>query len=308
MFVFQWEVSQEGYQWVETPCGRFLDEEAYRDDTKCWLLTLGKPPGADVLLRLYQPLEEHNALFRIFAETPITQESIKAFADTYGMLTLGELDAYYLITNSAAKLGSSFVGIGEQLLLWEQEITAMREAVMLWDLGQDGEREKLSHYVTWDGDNGVAYQLPDSEMQSDDEKTLWKLIARKDYHPERLQWVTPGEVLTPVKFYLQDVINAHQAGRVSPQMFWSPGENALRERVVPHNLLGALWLQLALAIDGERQYRRCLQCGQWFEVERSDRRFCSNTCRWRTFRDRKESAAASLESAPGRSRKKRGTT
>ena len=45
----------------------------------------------------------------------------------------------------------------------------------------------------------------------------------------------------------------------------------LAVRIVPDNLLGALWLQFALAMSGER-HRRCEQCGRWFAVKPRGRR------------------------------------
>lgn len=51
----------------------------------------------------------------------------------------------------------------------------------------------------------------------------------------------------------------------------------------PRTLLGALWLQCAMALSGQREFRKCRQCGKEFEVSttlrspetrRLDARFC----------------------------------
>src|SRR5262249_22046787 len=68
------------------------------------------------------------------------------------------------------------------------------------------------------------------------------------------------------------------------------GKTFLRD--LPRNLLGAIYLQFAHAIQGGRQSRRCQQCNTWFELARgrTDRSYCSNACRTRTHRERQQRA------------------
>jgi hypothetical protein len=70
-------------------------------------------------------------------------------------------------------------------------------------------------------------------------------------------------------------------------------------RVVPTNLLGAMWIQLAVAIAEDKRFRKCpaRDCTVvWFEVStgplgvREDAEFCSARCRHTAYRDRKTSA------------------
>ncbi|MFZ0423447.1 MAG: hypothetical protein WAL80_11270 [Xanthobacteraceae bacterium] len=56
---------------------------------------------------------------------------------------------------------------------------------------------------------------------------------------------------------------------------------AMRLRVQPRTLLGALWVQLAQTIAGGTMIRACLHCGGWFECgpgtdRRLDAKFCSD--------------------------------
>jgi hypothetical protein len=59
----------------------------------------------------------------------------------------------------------------------------------------------------------------------------------------------------------------------------------------PTHLRDALWIQLALAIDGNLNLRACIECRSWFTLEagrgRSDKEYCSNACRMRAYRKRK---------------------
>jgi hypothetical protein len=61
--------------------------------------------------------------------------------------------------------------------------------------------------------------------------------------------------------------------------------------VEPVDLLSALWLQFARAVDGNRTYKRCerVGCSEWFEltpsVSRSDRQYCSDSCKAKAWRE-----------------------
>jgi hypothetical protein len=63
-------------------------------------------------------------------------------------------------------------------------------------------------------------------------------------------------------------------------------------RFAPSNLAGALWLQLAESIAGDKRWEGCPGCGQWIEVKtaerRADRRYCSEACRAKAYRARKQ--------------------
>ncbi len=67
----------------------------------------------------------------------------------------------------------------------------------------------------------------------------------------------------------------------------------------PNNLLGAMWLQLATAVEEDKRFRKCpaRSCPVvWFEVStgplgvRDDAEFCSARCRHTAYRDRKTAA------------------
>jgi hypothetical protein len=64
--------------------------------------------------------------------------------------------------------------------------------------------------------------------------------------------------------------------------------------IVPVNLLGAIWLQLAQTISGSKRHRACHVCKTWFEVSpqkyRKSRLYCSEACRSQAYRERKEQA------------------
>ena len=62
----------------------------------------------------------------------------------------------------------------------------------------------------------------------------------------------------------------------------------------PTSLIGAMWLQFALAISKRQRDRACEVCGHYFELSldasRSDRRYCDNACRNKALRLRQKAA------------------
>ncbi len=76
--------------------------------------------------------------------------------------------------------------------------------------------------------------------------------------------------------------------------FGVSGAGDLAATLMPKGLIGALWLQAALAITGKADYRQCTDCPTWFalspEQGRPDKRFCSDACRMRAYRKRRKKA------------------
>ncbi len=107
---------------------------------------------------------------------------------------------------------------------------------------------------------------------------------------------TPGDVLPNV----QRTINARLSAETGARMLWDREEGRLRLHLRPASLLGALWLQLARAIDGNADYRRCRVCAAWFELHpdraRTNRAYCSDACRFKAYRGR-QARARQLQAA-----------
>src|SRR5262249_60440765 len=80
----------------------------------------------------------------------------------------------------------------------------------------------------------------------------------------------------------------------TPRLAWDEATGRTQLKLVPATLLTALWLQFASAIEGNKRYRRCKECGQWFEVSpetaRTSRLFCSGPCPAKAYRGRRHRA------------------
>ena len=70
----------------------------------------------------------------------------------------------------------------------------------------------------------------------------------------------------------------------------------------PLSLIAAMWLQLALAVTGEKQFVACKFCRRMFEIStdqsgfRSHREFCTDSCKTMDYRKRKRTALRLWES------------
>jgi hypothetical protein len=108
---------------------------------------------------------------------------------------------------------------------------------------------------------------------------LWLADHRKSFErTRRLKWLFDR--------HLQ-----HVQGRLA---FNPAGEPRLA--LEPLTLVSAMWLQLALAITGEKRFVACKFCRRLFEISteetgfRSHREFCSDSCKTKDYRKRKRTA------------------
>ena len=245
--------------------------------------------------RRYNPLQE-SALFITFANLKPQPEEILEFANQYGLL--GEEKRIY---------GTRF-SQGETLGFWEGQIQAMKKAWDLWNRTEQEDMEGLARHIHWfkdsDGRDGVAYtaQLLGKEVAAAVSKVGFKraadkfsaeIIASAFYQSHRLEMMHPGDVIVPAKYYVQKVINKHLEKRVSPKILWDVRRQPVKLRLfhMPESLIGALWLQFAQAVHGDKKFYYCDQCGSAFELDprigaKRGRKFCSNACRSKALRNR----------------------
>jgi hypothetical protein len=224
--------------------------------------------------RLYDPFTTDPALFRNFVEVRPDRDSILAFANQHGMLGVGTW-----IERFKPKVRPGGMR-GETLQDWGEAISAMRRAVQLWDMAETRDVDGLSTLIrpgktSWvyaDAAGSVARMEPVIDLpQADD-------------------------VVAPASFFVQRWINEGLEGSAAPQLRYEPETGKRVIQLVPGNLLSAMWLQFAQAVSGKKRNRTCKECGRWFEIStdeggfRINREFCSDACKSRDYRKRKDQA------------------
>ena len=182
----------------------------------------------------------------------------------------------------------------------------MHHLVRLWQAATDGDLGVLSEYIKWKSDpttkavTSVSYEEPTSGLGIMKPTRSFSLIASELHRPELFGDFTRGDYVGPALHALQAGINKIlQKHPVNPRLLWDPNHRRMSLYLAPTSLLGAIWLQLAQAIQGNKQYRQCEQCLRWFEVGaqvREDAKFCKQSCRSKAYRERRKEARQLHES------------
>jgi len=291
---FEWRFSEAGYEWAKgkTPA---------TDKYGLFLVPQGIALSSNVPLA-------HSGLFRDFAATEPTKDAILNFANTYGSLGgRGNSKNCYL--------DDGRTGRGEPIELWKTEILSMKRAVKLWDMVQTQDLEGLvsqrvglpevEKYRVEPDMWPIRPPLTDVTLSAgtvqivNDAASAPRSSRRPTRGPTYLpppsrSWPSSRRITTPALSEVQSITNTHIEGRLSPTLAWDRRSECLRLFLIPDGLIGALWLQFAQAINRNKTYRQCLQCNRWFEISpqtaRDSRRYCSNACRSKAYRERRETA------------------
>jgi len=236
--------------------------------------------------REYDPFNEELALYREFGLVKPTTERILSFANRWGALGSEATCEFELLASEGAERMRGSSTWGEATENWKREAGMMYDAITFWDAMRDGQTKTLEASIWPDGDAVVWRSAPIGRGT-----TGRRIITAPHYRPERLEeWKKHG-LDRAALFVVQDLVNQGMHSRVHQQLQWDGFSDRPRLLIVPRNLIGALWLQFANAIDGEYDYGKCKACSSWFEIApgsgRPEKRYCSDACRMRAYRQRK---------------------
>ena len=249
--------------------------------------------------REYSPLKDVNGLFRTFAETEPTPEGVLKFADQYGSLGGDVVNRF----RPEAASPDSIPDFGEPLIVWIWEIKSIRHSVAIWDLIRNGAAEELSKVICWNDswDEGFTVSIrflneedqPPFLIEADDESTAQ--IPR--IHGSFEEAYRSGDPFLPALNYVQGVINTHLRKRTQSTLQGTGNiASPFDLQIKPDSLIGAIWLQFALALDGNYDYHPCEECSLWFAISpgagRPEKQYCSDACRMRAYRKRKSASRA----------------
>jgi hypothetical protein len=229
--------------------------------------------------RRYFPLRDEPALFRTFVALEPTAEMFLAFANRYGWLGV---NAFGHVPDVPSRhLEQETVGSGiytaEMISRWAHEHSTLSESVAMWQCIEDRDAVEIEKQLGWNGSQWicnpgqfgyVVESIPGIEFRVDD-------------------------IFTPAAIQLQGSVNVRLKLMASPAIIYDPSAGQQILRIIPTNLLGAMWLQLANAITGHKEYRSCVECGTWFEVSKDGRGgtkrkvFCDTACKVRDYRRKK---------------------
>ncbi|MBD3336437.1 MAG: hypothetical protein GF355_13060 [Candidatus Eisenbacteria bacterium] len=296
---FSWGVPIRGYTWIDA---RRITGLRFGPQDERFL-----SPGPTSQWRAYNPLQDRPALFRNFAELDPSEETVQAFADEHGALGL---DRDIGIPRGEGRAHSR----GELLSTWTKEVTFMNHALRVWDALRSGASDDLRRWfhLKRQRDVAVVEYTPDEEWPlgvpqisvqyttgeaGDHAKFLPPGVSDRRGDPGTSVEQVPSDPYDLGLAFLQESLNRQLRNRLGcsvQTITESTRPVPLGLHIIPKSLLGAMWLQLARAIEDETRFQRCPQCGTWFKLPNKARRssttYCSPACRVRTYRDRQAQA------------------
>lgn len=324
LYHFTWDVAEEGYKWMDfeerlsdgtrfsrahITAGNVImpsyalkaasrgvrpinDEDMHLEDRPIIEGLMERDKTR--MVKRYTPLASYPNLYQEFAETPLTQEGITAFANQYGLLSY-ERDLRKLREVKVTETAGYWT-YAEPLDIWYSEIVAMQRCIELWGYLRLGQDENLARRISWTDDGSVWYKNFDGNEPGEDEGDWfrsWIALRNNPGDIEMLKKLEWGELRKPAFVYLQKKVNEHLAGNLSPRLLWDIAFSGLDLVILPQDLKSAMWLQLAQAIVKQKTVRVCEVCGGHILVTnkfgtRSDKRYCSGACRAKAYRDRKK--------------------
>jgi hypothetical protein len=237
-------------------------------------------------------------LFRVFAEAEADADALEAFCERFGEPDCELVD--YTFSGKASNPAFVFAkseGNRNDFAEVLTHVAAIRECTDLWELLKKPDLGELAKRVLWKpvpGGHSIVYR----ESRRLGTNLKEDVIADPNNRPEVFQRFAIGDVVGPSWLYIERTINKHIKGRVSTQLIYhdefvqsTADFKPLRLHTLPHDMLGAIWLQFAEAMAGAKNFEKCLTCGNWFEISldasRMGRKYCQEACKSKAYRDRK---------------------
>jgi hypothetical protein len=304
---FYWLVREGGLGWPGSPAvvppaeGKAIDAEQRPGEFAPPGPPKGSGPSAADSIEMrsvpeaaaYNALRSHSGLFMSLAKSARDPAGIKSFFDRFAQRQWGRRGPWPV---PSEELPSTLGGSHQTLEKWARQAREMERLTDLWEWVKKQDRLALRDHIQWreyEGKRQVLYDpreyvRPRGQRHAAEDRP--EVIASPEVRPEWLDVFVPGDVALPAAAFLQAKINEHLTGGVRLGMLYDVDGGRLRLTAVPKDLLTALWLQFAHAVDGVKDFGQCRECGAWFElspeVARTNRRFCSDACRLRRYRQR----------------------
>jgi hypothetical protein len=282
-----------------------------------WVIADGSSRSKPCEMLAGHPFEKQGALFMRFAGIQPNPRGILDFANEYGCLGIDDYeDLITPLPNRRLPKGDGLYC--ERLEEWFDEIFAMRSATKMWRAAKNREENKttgetLAGLIKYRPTSKTvvypdSYPSPTSFAPGIPRLSSLAVVLSDDSHSELLGQIARFGIekyLVELAYlYVQKLINrglrttdlGQRRSRAFAELSWKPRQPRPTLSVAPDNLLGGLWLQFAEAVSGNKSFRSCPKCGKLIELSlepsgfRSDALFCSDQCRTKDYRDRKNLA------------------
>lgn len=248
----RWHFQKDGYVWMECKKG----------EEKIKVLTHFSSEDTSVE---YSPFIE-SGLFKNFSEIELNEIGIIQFANKYGTLTTNQI---------------------ETLEYWASNVKEIWIVISIWEGIIKSNKLALSRLKDWiDQQNESKINQYETHNISANSQSVSNFIQiiNDTLNLNKIN----EEVYSTTCNLLKNHIN-NKLKLVSSEMYLN--NKQLYLGYSPKSLLSGMWLQLALAVSEDKDFRRCKECQTWFEISpdsaRKSKLFCSNACRSKNYRKRR---------------------
>ncbi|MCH8863577.1 MAG: hypothetical protein IID51_13890 [Proteobacteria bacterium] len=240
---------------------------------------------ADLRHDRYAPFDSQTGLFHAFGALR-SEADVIAFANRFGPLGADLSTAIVNVVREEPWKTSIEPYWAEPIDLWLAEACAMARVVSLWELIQARDRSVFQVRLT----RSAARLRIKTGLTGDRHIAKDWILAKKAEKPDLFRRISEKDEKDWPRLLLEQWVNRGTGGRTDFGLGLS--EKSLAAAQTPRGLIGALWQQATLAIDGHVDFLQCRQCRDWFGISaehaRPEKLFCSNACRMRAYRKRKK--------------------
>jgi hypothetical protein len=287
---FKWPVSTAGYtlrtveipKWYRSPAGYMLDWDEHGVGREI----IGRRHGDKVIIERktrslrYETPPSDPALFMNLARLECSEAAVLGFVSRYGYLSARadlkrskpqESDP----EDDWADIDEAYDFFGESLETWYDSIMLMKLGIQLWTEGRKEANRR--------NPKDVLAKTFDSFLDEPHRHDLRNRIATIRTRNDALS--TAHSV----------AVGEFDGGFGSPGLSWSFAEVLPKRRHVlqisPDTLGTGLFLQFAIAMAADSQYRQCEYCGGFFDGTKSrrSRKYCGDSCKTRAYNERHSS-------------------
>jgi hypothetical protein len=255
------------------------------------------PPGASYPMvppsRRYDPMQRPG-LFREFAALTLNDEAaVLCFARHYGHLGLP------LRLGVVRGLDPCVDEVyGEALWVWNREIRVLKSLVSIWDHVEASDQEWLDDRFRWEtrDDALPTVVYSDLPVRLEDalpgQAYLSTVVTGPGIEVEATQLLSHRDPFFAARVLLMHEVNQRLEELSFSRLLIDSGTDSAMH-VVPRNLIGALWLQFAMATTDKWPYRQCGFCNRWFQVAPQGlsrgSHYCEDRCRAKAWRRQRRS-------------------
>jgi hypothetical protein len=258
----------------------------------------------------YQPFETASGLFRELANVAPEPDAILAFADRYGPLTLGSLfvpvDLNRPFPKPPATCSLAHLELpttkewrdavlwagewnmrgalsGDRLDRWQANIRALQVLVRLWDALKADSRKGIEKYAQLHKTDGRTSMVVIDETGNQLDEPI-------EFAPDNRDL----SLQVAAEHALARAVDKRFSDSSAVSLYPPRSRHSRKLAIVPRTLEAGIWLQFALAIAEDKRFRDCEVCGRPFEISpqvaRTNRTLCSNACKAKAHRHRREQA------------------